>query len=72
MQSVNPAPSLSEKNLSLGSGQEKDCFGGVEVPLGRNVKACHVFLLCVWSLVEKHDLDLVRPKGLYCDPKCLK
>lgn len=64
MQRVNPAPSLSEENLGLWSGQEKKgCSGGVEVPLGKMVTACHVFLLCLQSLVEKHDLDLVRPKG---------
>lgn len=49
-----------------------------ETILGRLVSsredgnACHVFLLCVQNLVEKHDLDLVRAKGLYCDPKCLE
>lgn len=66
---VTITSSQSEENLGLWSGREKDWSGDVEVPPGRMVKMCHVFLLCVQNLVAKHALDFVRAKGLYCDPQ---
>lgn len=42
---------------------EEGLFWGCGGAPGEDRNACHVFLLCLQSLVEKHDLDLVRPKG---------
>lgn len=61
---------FSEENLSLWTGE--GLLGGPLDSFREMVTACHGFLLCVQKLVEKHDLDSVRAKGVYCDLTCLE